>query len=135
MHHSHIKIGATMTRFLLVCTAVFLAAGIAKAQGIDGKWKGEMQGPNGSMGLTFDFKVSGDSLTGSVEGQMGQIPITNGKVKGRTFSFDVDVSNMTIVHQCTVMGDSISMKINGFQGGEPMEVILKRVPKTDDEAK
>ncbi len=124
-----------MKRFLFICMAAFLTVSIAHAQGISGKWKGEMQGPNGSMGLTFDFKVSGDSLAGSVEGGMGTIPITNGKINGKTFSFDVNVNDMTIVHQCTVMGDSISMKINGFQGGQPMEVILKRVPQSDNESK
>jgi hypothetical protein len=127
--------GGMMTRILIICATAFLMVSIAHAQGIDGKWKGEMQGPNGSMQLTFNFKVIGDSLTGSVEGGMGEIPITNGKVNGKTFSFDVDVNDMTISHQCTVMGDSISMKINGFQEGEPMEIILKRAPETGDESK
>ncbi len=134
-NHSQTMIGATMKRFLFICMAAFLTVSVARAQAIDGKWKGEMQGPNGSMGLTFDFKVTGDSLTGSVQGGMGEMPITNGKVNGKTFSFDVDVNDMTFSHQCTVMGDSISMKINGFQGGEPMDIILKRVPKTEEESK
>ncbi len=123
-----------MARFLYFCLAIFLAVSIAHAQSIDGKWKGEMQSPNGPFDLTFNFKVSGDSLTGSVTSQMGEIPISNGKVDGKKFSFDVSFNDMTINHQCTVMGDSISMKVEGIQG-EPTEIILKRLPESKDESK
>ena len=123
-----------MSRFFYFCIAIFFVVSIGHAQGIDGKWKGEMQSPNGPMELTFSFKASGDSLTGAVIGQMGEMPISNGKISGKTFSFDVSVNDMTISHQCTVMSDSISMKVQGFQG-EPMEIILKRVPEAKKETK
>ena len=119
-----------MSRFFYFCLATFFAVSIGHAQGIDGKWKGEMQSPNGSMDLTFTFKVSGDSLTGSVGTQMGDTPISNGKVDGKNFSFDVSFNDMTISHQCTFMSDSISMKVKGMQG-EDRTIILKRV--TDSE--
>jgi hypothetical protein len=123
-----------MSRLFYFCLAFFLAVTIAHAQNIDGKWKGEMQSPNGAMDLTFNFQVAGDSLTGSVESQMGEIPISNGKVDGKKFSFDISFNDMTINHQCTVMGDSISMKVEGMQG-EPTEIILKRVSESNDESK
>ncbi len=123
-----------MSRFLYFCLTIFLAMSIAHAQSIDGKWKGEMQSPNGPFDLTFNFKVSGDSLTGSVTSQMGEVPISNGKVDGKKFSFDVSFNDMTINHQCVVMGDSISMKVEGMQG-EPTEIILKRLPESKDESK
>ena len=115
-----------MKRLLSICALAFLAATISQAQGITGKWVGEMQGPNGAFELTFSLKAVGDSLTGAVISQMGELPISNGKVKGKEFSFDVSVNDMTISHQCTLMSDSISMKWQGFQG-EPMVMILKRV--------
>jgi hypothetical protein len=123
-----------MSRFFYFCVVVFLAMGIGHAQGIDGKWKGEMQGANGSMDLTFNFHVTGDSLTGSVESQMGEIPISNGKVDGKAFSFDVSFNDMTIIHQCTFMSDSISMKVPGMQG-DTMQIMLKRIPEPNNEAK
>ncbi len=123
-----------MSRLLSICALALLTMTIGQAQGIDGKWKGEMQSPNGPFELTFNFKVAGDSLTGAVIGQMGDMPISNGKVNGKEFSFDVSMGDMTIVHQCTFMSDSISMKVKGFQG-EPTELILKRVPESDNKSK
>ena len=92
-----------------------------------------MEGPNGAFDLTFNFHVSGDSLNGSVTSQMGEIPITNGKVNDTTFTFDVSINEMTIHHQCRVTSDTtISMKVEGMQG--PMEINLKRVPGSGDES-
>ena len=123
-----------MSRLFYFCLVFFLAMSIANAQSIDGKWKGEMQGPNGAMDLTFNFHVAGDSLTGAVESQMGDIPISNGEIDGKKFSFDVSFNQMTITHQCTVTSDStISMKVKGMQ--EPMEIILKKLPESKDESK
>ena len=56
---------------------------------------------------------------------MGDMPIINGKITGNEFSFDVSFDYMTINHQCTIMADSILMKIPGMQG-DTMQVILKR---------
>jgi hypothetical protein len=123
-----------MSRFLYFCAVIFLAMSIGHAQDINGKWKGEMQSPNGPMDLIFNFKVGGDSLTGTVATQMGEMPIINGKVNGKTFSFDVSFNEMTINHQCTFMSDSISMKVPGMQG-DTMQIILKRVPEPNNESK
>jgi hypothetical protein len=118
-----------MPRFFYCCAVTLLVISIGSAQDINGKWKGEMQSPNGAMELTFNFKVSGDSLNGTVASPMGELPISNGKINGKTFSFDINANDFTINHQCTVMSDSISMKLPGMPGGEDMAIILKRVPE------
>jgi hypothetical protein len=118
--------GVAMSRFFYFCVITFFAMSIGLAQDINGKWKGEMQSPNGSMELTFNFKVNGDTLSGTVTSPMGETPISNGKVNSKMFSFDVNVNEMTISHQCTVMGDSISMKVMGMPEEAPA-IILKRV--------
>ncbi len=124
-----------MKHLFYFCLVIFLAIGIANAQSINGKWKGEMQGPNGAFDLTFNFHVTGDSLTGSVDSQMGETPISNGKYNDSTFTFDVSFNDMTIHHECTVTSDStISMKAEGMQG-QPMELILKRVADEKDKSK
>jgi hypothetical protein len=126
--------GKAMVRSLCFVVVTFFIVNFGFAQGINGKWKGEMQSPNGAMELTFTFNTSGDSLTGTVEGPMGEIPITNGKVDSTTFTFDVNVNEMIISHECTVMSDSISMKITGMPGDAPA-IILKRVHETDNKSK
>lgn len=106
--------------------ALFLLTGFSLAPAIDGTWKGSLQGPNGNMEITFEFKVEGDKLTGTVKVPMGEMPITNGIVKGKEFSFDVDVNGTVIKHNCTEKDDNtIAMKVIGSPGGDS-EVILKR---------
>ena len=106
--------------------ALFLVSGCA--HDFSGIWKGQLETPNGNMELTYNFKTVGDSLTGTVGSPMGEIPISNGKIEGKMFSFDVDVNGMTITNKCTVMGDSISLKVPGMMGGPDMEMTLKRAP-------
>jgi hypothetical protein len=121
-----------MKRMMYVCA--ILAVGfinLSLAQDINGKWKGQMQGPDGAMDIVFNFKVNADTLTGAVESPMGELPITNGKVKDNKFSFDVSFNEMTISHQCTLMTDSISMNFSGMDG-ETREIILKRMAKTKE---
>ena len=132
--HSIKKDKSMVRSFYLFIVALF-AVSIGFAQDINGKWKGQMESPNGPMDLVFNFKASGDSLTGSVEGPMGELPISNGKISGNTFFFQVNAGEMTISHQCTTMGDSISMKVPGMQGGEPMELMLKRVTEGQKQSK
>ncbi len=111
---------------LLFAMLTLVCAVTCFASELDGKWTGKMQGPNGDSEITFTFKVSGDTLSGSVGSPMGDLPISNGKVKENTFSFDVSMGEMVISHLCTVDGETIVMKVNGF-GGEPMEMVLRRV--------
>ena len=75
--------------------ALFLVSGCA--HDFSGIWKGQLETPNGNMELTYNFKTVGDSLTGTVGSPMGEIPISNGKIEGKMFSFDVDVNGMTII--------------------------------------
>ena len=127
--------GKIMLRSLCFVVVALFTVNMGIAQDINGKWKGEMQSPNGPMDLIFNFKAIGDSLTGTVESPMGELPITNGKIDGKTFVFQVNAGEMTINHQCTAMGDSISMKVPGMPGGEPMELMLKRVTEGQKQSK
>jgi hypothetical protein len=97
------------------------------AAGIDGNWITKMSGPDGSeMELTFVFKMEGEKLTGLVQSPNGDVPISNTKVEGNKFSFDVSFNDMTIKHDCTLKeDDTISMKVVGTPMGDT-EMILKR---------
>lgn len=105
--------------FLIMASSCFAA-------GIEGTWKAKMQGPGGDMELTFVFKMVGEKLTGTLESPNGDIEITNTKVDGKEFSFDVSFNEMLIKHKCTLKeDDTISMKVEGAPMGDS-EIILKR---------
>lgn len=79
--------------------------------------------------LSLAFKADGVTLIGSIVSPMGELPITNGKVDGKEFSFDLDMMGTTIKHKGTVEGNEIKMKSEGGPGGEGVahEMILKKV--------
>jgi hypothetical protein len=123
-----------MSRSIYFVILTLFVVSVGYAQGINGKWKGQMESPNGPMDLTFNFKVSGDSLSGTVESPMGELPISNAKKKGKTFSFDVDLGEFKISHLCTAMGDSILMKVPGMEA-DTLEIILKPLPEVKTESR
>jgi len=121
-----------MNRLLGFCAglALMLGASAAMAADISGTWVGTAQGPGGGdMQLTFTFRQDGTSLTGSVRGPMGDaMDISNGKIDGDKFTFDVSFNGMTIHHECTVNGDEIKMTTKPETGNSPgVELTLKRV--------
>ena len=71
---------------------------------INGKWKGSVETPRGTMEQTFTFKVEGTTLTGSVETMMGSTELKNGKITGNTFTFDVSFGPYTITQTGTILG-------------------------------
>ena len=121
-----------MKKLLCICAgmAMMLSAVTALAADVTGTWTGQSTGPDGnSMQLSFTFKQDGAALTGTVQGPMGDaMAITNGKVDGDKFSFDVSFNGMTITHQCTVDGDTIKMTTKSDSGDFPgMQLTLTRV--------
>ena len=115
-----------MKKILSVFVFVLIAS-YGFAAGIDGNWIANMKGPDGNeMTLTFVFKMDGDKLTGAMKTPNGDMPISNTKIEGKVFSFDVSFNDMNIKHNCTLKeDDTISMKIVGSPMGDS-EMILKR---------
>jgi hypothetical protein len=124
-----------MRKLLCICAAMAmtLSAATAMAADVTGTWTAEMKTPDGnSFQLTFTFKQDGAKLTGTVQGPQGDaIEISNGKIDGDKFSFDVSFNGVTINHQCTVVGDEIKMTTKADSGDFPgMELTLKRAKET-----
>jgi hypothetical protein len=118
-----------MKRVIYICAILTIGLiSLSFAGDINGKWKTQFQGPDGAMDMIFSFKVNADTVTGAIESPMGELPISNGKIKDNTFSFDISFNDMTISHQCIIYADSISVKAPGM-GGEVREMILKRAEK------
>jgi hypothetical protein len=100
--------------WILVLMAVFSLAVLAADA--SGTWKASIETPNGAMENTFTFKVEGAKLTGTVTmGQMGEGPISEGKVDGDNVSFAVvrefNGNEFRINYKGKVSGDE--MKITG----------------------
>ena len=91
-----------MKTLLCVCAALAMTLGTASVRAADvtGTWSSEMTTPDGnSFPLTFTFKQDGATLTGTVQGPMGDpMDIVNGKIDGDKFTFDVSFNGMTIHH-------------------------------------
>ena len=65
-----------------------MTAWLAFGADISGVWTAQVPGRGGDpQETTFNFKVSGDQLTGSVVTSRGERPIENGKVVGDDVSF------------------------------------------------
>jgi len=114
-----------MNKVLCICAALALtfSAATALAADVTGAWTSTAQTPNGDgFQLTFTFRQDGASLTGTVQGPQGDpIAISNGKIDGDKFTFDVSFNGMTIHHDCTVDGDQIKMTTKSDSGDFPRD--------------
>ena len=97
--------------FPIAAMAILLVM-TASAADVAGKWVGPMPTRDGqTRETTFDFKASGDKLTGTMSGPQGAVEIKDGKISGGDISFKVsfDAGGNTIVllFNGTVSGDQI----------------------------
>ena len=108
---------------MLICSAVICFAVFAD---LTGKWTGTVKGQDGNdFPLTYVFKVDGANLTGSLQSPQGELPISEGKVSGNTFSFKLDFNGTAIVNTGKYYGDSIG--VDAEIGGNKFHTTLKRV--------
>jgi hypothetical protein len=91
-----------------------------------GTWKSTFEGPEGSIDLFFKFQLSGEALTGSVGGPMGEIPISNGKVDGDSISFTAGGDQFSFDYKGKISGDEMKLEVEGPQG--MIELLAKRQP-------
>lgn len=124
-----------MKKILCVCAALIMAftAASAFAADLTGSWTGKSAGPNGEgFQITFNFKVDGDKLTGTMAGPQGDpMEISEGKVDGDKLSFIVSFNGMTIKHEGVITGDTIKLTSKSDSGDFPgMEMTLTRAKTT-----
>ncbi len=78
-------------RVMLCLIAVFALT--AWAADVAGKWTAQVPGRGGqTQETTFNLKVDGDNLTGTVTNPRGEQPISDGKVSGDDISFSVKLN-------------------------------------------
>ncbi len=82
------------------------------------------------MTATFNLKADGDKLTGSVTTQMGENPITDGKVSGEEISFKQKMSmngnDMVMLYTGKVDGDKINFTRQREGAERKQEFVAKR---------
>lgn len=74
--------------FALAVPALATTMRRLRAAEVDGRWEAAIEGPQGSMVLTFDLKADGEALTGTVGNEMmGESEIQEGKISGDQVEF------------------------------------------------
>lgn len=116
-------------------TSILVLAGftLALAANVDGKWVAQVAGQGGqTREVTFNFKAEGSKLTGTVSGRQGDIPISDGTVKGDDISFtqtfEAQGNTIKVIYTGKVSGDEIKMTRKREGGDQPAtEFTAKRV--------
>ena len=111
--------------FWVAAIALVLAlAGMAADA--SGKWKAEFTSPDGQQRVnTFNLKVEGGKLTGTVAGSQDETPILNGKVNGDEISFSAERPFGSFTYNGKVSASEIKLKVQ-FDG-QTFEMTAKRV--------
>lgn len=112
-------------RFIL--TAVAFVA-LSFAADVDGKWTAEVSTNDGPVRLTFQFKASGEALSGTVASHMGESEILEGKVNGDDMTFitylERDGNRYRVSHKAKVSGSE--MKITTSVGERVFDYVAKK---------
>jgi hypothetical protein len=89
----------------------------------DGNWKITINTPMGAQTVTANIKTSGDTFTGTTEGQMGKQEVS-GKVDGDTLTWSANITNpmpMTLEFTAKVEGDKMNGNVKlGMFGNAPL---------------
>ncbi len=113
-----------------IASLAALASLAFAATDISGQWKGASdEGP----AFTFNFKMDGAKLTGSMLNQEGkELPIEEAKLDGDNISFSVNSEwqgqPIKLVAKGKVTADAIQLNIGTEGGAWGTEVDLKRAP-------
>lgn len=99
------------TLFVSACLVMALAS-LAWAADVTGKWTAQVPGRQGAtVETTFNLKVEGDKLTGTITNPQGDMTIADGKVSGDDVSFsvtrEVQGNTIKIIYKGKVSGDEI----------------------------
>ena len=101
---------STLFTFVLVATLVALPA-LAQHADVSGSWTMTLETPQGASTPTLVLKQSGQTLTGTFEGRMGETPVT-GTVKDTAISLSVKVN---------AQGQELELVFSGAADGDQMK--------------
>jgi hypothetical protein len=120
-------------RTILFAAALMLISGfVVQAADATGKWIAQFQARNGqTREATFNLKVDGEKLTGTMSAGRRENPISDGKVKGDEISFTVTTNargnEVKMNYKGKVSGDEIKFtRMREGGGGQAQELVAKR---------
>ena len=111
---------------LLALVLLLTVTAAAFAADITGRWLGRVSTPNGEIELVYNFTVDGETLTGALTTQFGDLPLQDGKIQGETLSFTMTFGENPVAYTGVVRGDTIVLSSNW--GGQERETVLTRAP-------
>ena len=109
------SVNTAMHKYELIKSVLFimLLAVVASAADITGKWKADLQTPQGKVEVSYTFQQKGEVLTGTWQAaQSPTVEITEGKVTGDKVVFVVKMgpnANITFAHEGKIEGDQIQL--------------------------
>jgi len=117
------------TRFFGILALLLAVALPAAAADLAGRWTAEFDSPIGVQKYVYEFKKSGDAVTGEAtyDHSMGKgtVPLSNIKVDGDKVTFEepltIDGNTITIKYSGTLAGDELKLsRVVGDFGTEQL---------------
>jgi hypothetical protein len=120
MRIAFLAIGFVLLGIVFVCAA-----------DVTGKWTAQVPGRGGeTRETTFNFKADGETLTGTMTGRGGDVPISNGKISGDDLSFNVTMNfggnEIKFTYKGSVAGDEIKFTRTREGSDQSQEFVAKR---------
>jgi len=106
-------IRGTLSLFVLGLAISFL---VQAADTLSGKWTAAFDTQIGEQHYTYDFKVSGDTVTGNAKSDNGDVQIADGKLSGDTLTF---------VENLKIQGMDIRIEYTGKISGDEIKFTRK----------
>ncbi|MEO8961508.1 MAG: hypothetical protein ABI325_06490 [Ginsengibacter sp.] len=107
----------------LICIAAVIAD-------LNGTWTGTLTVPDGQQyPLNYNFKIQGETLTGTASSQRGSIDFTNGHVNGDSVSFAIAVNGEDAINKGKYYSDGDSISLTIYYKEMIMHSTLKRTAK------
>jgi hypothetical protein len=121
-------------------TILVLLAVSASAADVTGQWVAQVAGrQGGTQEVTFNLKMAGGKLTGTMTTGQGEQAITDGQITGDAISFVIVQSRggteTKNIYKGTVSGAEMKLTRTreggrgggGGRGGQPQEIVAKKV--------
>jgi hypothetical protein len=100
----------------LVVLGLAISFFVRAADDLSGRWTAAFDTQIGEQHYTFDFKVAGDTVTGTAKSDNGEVQITDGKLSGDTLTF---------VENAKIQGMDIRIEYSGKISGDEIKFTRK----------
>ncbi|MCY7422453.1 MAG: hypothetical protein LH478_12005 [Chitinophagaceae bacterium] len=99
----------SFSTMLLVLLSTFSVS--AQAVDVSGKWNMKVETSAGSGTPVFVLKQTGETITGTYTGQLGEAEIT-GTIKGKEIKLEFKAGDYNIIYTGTVEGNTMTGKVS-----------------------